>query len=322
MMERADAVSTNFRTLDLNLLRVFDAVMAERHLTRAAGQLAMTQPAVSNALRRLREALNDELLTRTPGGMKPTRKAEQLWPQVRAALDQLRQAMAPGDYDPQQHERTFHLAMADVTAATLMPTIVRGIEAGQVRANLRLTALTTRDPRALLEGGDIDMALGYFPATVMALAEQGQQATLRHQHLYESEYVCVMRQGHPLAAEGALTLDAYCAAHHLLVSFSGRAQGYVDEALAALKRSRRVVLTVNQFSSASRVVAESDLLTVQPGTFVLASGYGDRLVARPLPLRVAPVRVEAVWHARVEQDGAHRWLRERIFEAAASAMAA
>ena len=124
----------NFRTLDLNLLRVFDEVMAERNLTRAAEKLALTQPAVSNALRRLREAVGDELLVRRGQGVEPTPRALALWPTVRQALAQLRQTLAPGAFEPASATNTFVLTMADVMGATLIPSLTgivqRGIERG------------------------------------------------------------------------------------------------------------------------------------------------------------------------------------------------
>src|SRR5256885_16602641 len=110
----------NFRTLDLNLLRVFDEVMAERSLTRAAHKLAITQPAVSNALRRLREALGDELLVRQGQGVEPTPRALALWPVIREALQQLQDTLTPGEFHPSTATATFVLAMADATAATLI----------------------------------------------------------------------------------------------------------------------------------------------------------------------------------------------------------
>ncbi len=304
----------NFKTLDLNLLRVFDAVMAERNLTRAATRLALTQPAVSNALRRFKESVGEELLTRATHGVVPTPFAEKLWPQVRAALDQLRSALDPGDFDPQRDAVSFRLAMADATAAVLLPPLIDHIEAQQALVNLRVIPLTTRDPRALVERGEIDVAVGYFPEAIAELATQGAQGALRHQRLNESEYVCVMRRGHPLA-EGELTLDAFCQAHHLLVSFSGRPHGFVDQALASLNRTRRIVLTVNQFFTAGRVVARSDLLTVLPASFVVATGYQSQLVERPLPMPMARIHVEAMWHMRHDRVSAHQWLRERLVDA-------
>ncbi len=308
-------MSLNFRTLDLNLLRVFDAVMAEGSLTRAGAALAMTQPAVSHALRRLREAVGEDLFVRVAHGVRPTVRAESLWPQVRAALGQLRQALAPGDFDPRRDAVQLRLAMADATAALLAPPLVSRIESEQLRVNLRLQPLTTRNPRQLIDSGDTDIAVGFFPELVTTIVAQGPDSHLLHERLYDTRYVCVMRKGHPLAKQ-ALTLHAYVNAGHLLVSFSGRPQGYVDQALAALGRQRRIVLTVNQFFTAGRVVARSDLLTVLPAGFVEATGYGAELATLELPLALGAVHVEMIWHLRRDADPAHRWLRAAVKAAA------
>ena len=305
----------NFRTLDLNLLRVFDAVMAEGSLTRAADRLALTQPAASHALKRLRTAVGEDLFVRTAFGMRPTAHAESLWPAVRGALAQLQGALSPPTFDPQADAANFRLAMADSTATMLMPGLVSAIEASRALANIRVLPLTTRDPRRLVEDDDADCAIGYFPTAIADIVAQGRDAMLRHRRLYTTEYVCVMRADHPLA-EGGLTLDAFVAAQHLLVSFSGRPHGFVDEALLALGRNRRIVLTVNQFATAGIVVAKSDLLTVLPREFLPATGVGHRLVQRPLPLSLASVSVEMVWHLRRDDDPAHAWLRDRLVEAA------
>jgi DNA-binding transcriptional LysR family regulator len=163
--------------------------------------------------------------------------------------------------------------------------------------------------------------LGYFPpvlADLTARAQAGEAVAFSHVRLYDGEYVCVMRKGHPLA-KGTLTLDRFCAARHMLVSFSGRPFGFIDEALASRGRKRQVVLTVNQFFTAGRVVANSNLLTVLPRHFVSVTGIADQLVLRPLPFEVAPVHVDAVWHQRSEQQGAHRWLRQAVSRAAVAA---
>jgi DNA-binding transcriptional LysR family regulator len=313
-------MSVNFRTLDLNLLRVFDAVMAEGSLTRAAGTLAMTQPAVSHALRRLREAVGEELFVRVAHGVRPTPRAEVLWPQVRQALAQLRQVLAPGDFDPKRDSVQLRLAMADATAAVLAPPLVAGIEAERLQVNLRMLPLTTRDPRRLIEGGDADLAVGYFPELITTIVAQGPDSHLHRARLYDTRYVCVMRKGHPLAGK-PLTLDDYTQANHLLVSFSGRPRGYVDQALAALGRQRRVLLAVNQFFAAGRVVARSDLLTVLPEGFVEATGYSHELVTRELPLALEPVHIDMIWHLRHDADAPHRWLREAVAAAARRAAA-
>jgi DNA-binding transcriptional LysR family regulator len=154
-------------------------------------------------------------------------------------------------------------------------------------------------------------------ADLTARNQTGDAVSYAHQRVYDGEYVCLMRKNHPLAA-GPLTLDQYCAARHLLVSFSGRPYGFTDEALAALGRERRIVLTVNQFFTAGRVVANSDLLTVLPLHFFGVTGLEGTLVWRPLPLQLPTVHVDALWHVRRAGGAAQRWLRDVVARAAAA----
>ena len=298
-------IPTSFRTLDLNLLRVFDEVMAERSLTRAAHNLSLTQPAVSNALRRLRDALDDELVRRHGHGIEPTPRALALWPSVREALRQLQAAIVPSHFVPDQASNTFVLAMADATAAELMGGLARRMELQAPNTSLRVLPLTTRDPRHLLGEETADIALGYFPAVLADLtarAQAGEAVTFEHQRLYSGEYVCVMRKGHALAHQP-------------------RPYGFVDEALASLGQQRRIVLTVNQFFTAGRVVVNSDLLTVLPRHFVPTTGMAKELVLHDLPFDVPPVQVHAVWHRKRQHDTAHQWLRTQLLQVAQQAFA-
>jgi DNA-binding transcriptional LysR family regulator len=300
----------SFLTLDLNLLRVFDAVMTEQNLTRAAGHLAMTQPAVSNAIKRLRESLGDELLIRTAYGVKPTPRAEALWPAVRQALASLEAAVAPENFDVSTTHATFRMAMADATAAMWLPSLMRSIEREAPGVNIRMVPLTTREPRPMLLRGDIDLAVGFFPGVAAQLSSE-TSSPIRHERLYSGTYVCVMRKQHPLA-QSELTLDAYCSANHLLVSFSGRAHGLVDEALAQIGRERRIILTVNQFFTAGRVVANSDLITVLPKHLIASTGMTEALVWRELPFALPPVHLDMLWHERDARSPAHKWLRRHL----------
>jgi DNA-binding transcriptional LysR family regulator len=302
------------RTFDLNLLKVFDAVMAERSLTRAATELRLTQPAVSNALRRLRETLGDELLVRRGRTLEPTPRGQELWPAVREALQTLQGSLLPKVFEPSQARDTFVLTLADATAAELMPGLVRALAERAPGVSLRVVPLTTRDPRRVLDEGGADLAIGHFPAVLTDLtarAQAGAPPTFLHHRLFVSDYVCVMRRAHPLA-QGELTIDRFCAANHLLVSFSGRAYGFIDEALQSLQRKRRVVLTVNQFFTAGKVVVQSDLLTVLPRHFVNVTGFAEQLVIRELPFTVAPIQVDALWHQRLDSASGHAWLRQQV----------
>lgn len=313
--------SATLRTLDLNLLKVFDVVMSERSLTRAAHHLALTQPAVSNALRRLRDVLGDDLLVRKGRNLEPTPRAQELWPAVRDVLQRLQTALAPSVFEPATASTTFVLTMADATAAELMPPLVGLITAHAPGISLRVVPLTTRDPRRLLDEGHADLAIGNFPAVMTDLtarAQAGETVSFLHHRLFQGDYVCVMRKGHPLA-KGAFTLGRFCAARHMLVSFSGRAYGFIDEALAALGHSRRVVLTVNQFFTAGKVVVHSDLLTVLPRHFVNVTGFAEQLVLRELPFAAPVIRIDALWHQRQDGSSAHAWLRAQVAGLAAQA---
>ncbi|MDO4232692.1 MAG: LysR family transcriptional regulator [Lautropia sp.] len=318
MMQRSGCMGgarVDFQNFDLNLLRVFDEVMAERNISRAARNLAMTQPAASNALRRLREALGDELLVRSGRGVEPTTFALAIWPDVRVALNALRNVVSPKSFDPQRSRETYVIAMADATAALLVPPLLDRMQREAPNATLRLRPLTTRDPLPLLENDELHLAIGHFPGAVADVIlremQEDRPDTFGHQEIYEGQYVCVMREGHPLG-EGPLTLDDYCNARHLLVSYSGRPFGFVDEALAARQRTRRIVLTLNQFFTAAQVALQSDLLTVLPLDFIPATGIAERLSWQPLPVAMPSMRIDMVWHRRQEQLPSHRWLRKLV----------
>ena len=309
----------SFLTLDLNLLRVFDAVMTEQNLTRAAQRLAMTQPAVSNAVKRLRDSLGDDLLIRTAHGVKPTARAESLWPAVRRALAELEEAVAPRSFELDKAHATFRMAMADATAALILPPLVRVIEQDAPGIDVRMVPLTTREPRPLLLRGDVELAIGFFPGVVAQL--QGSTETpIRHERLYSGRYVAVMRKHHPLAKQ-ALTLDRYCEANHLLVSFSGRARGLVDDALASLGRERRILLTVNQFFTAGQVVAASDLVMVIPKHLINATGMSEALIHQDLPFGLPEVHIDMLWHERDGRNPGHQWLRDQVRRSSQQTMA-
>lgn len=166
----------NFRTLDLNLLRVFDVVMVERNVTRAAERLAMTQPAVSNALRRLREAIGEELFVPGSTGVTPSPHAMAPWPAVRDALTSLRELLDPQGFDPAHDERRFTLAMADATAAAILPRLLADFERQRSRVSLQVEPLATRDPRTLLERGAVGAAIGFSPTLRARLQRRSAQA--------------------------------------------------------------------------------------------------------------------------------------------------
>jgi DNA-binding transcriptional LysR family regulator len=304
----------NFQTFDLNLLRIFDAVMTEQNITRAAERLSTTQPAVSNALKRLREAVGDDILVRTSRGMKPTARAEEIWPAVRSALTMVEGALAPERFELANTKASFRLAMADSTATLLLPQVMERIRKDAPEVDIRLVPLTGRDPRPILMNAEADLAIGSFPGVVPQLRDGQQKGlSLHHQRLYSGEPVCIMRRAHPLADE-ELTIDRYCESLHVLVSFSGNPLGPADDLLAGLGRSRRVALTVNQFATVFHMVARSDLLSIVPRHLTEAYSGAENLIVKTLPFQLPMVYVDMLWHERDMLRPAHKWLRETIMQ--------
>lgn len=180
----------HYEQIDLNLLTIFEAVMTELNVSRAAERLNMTQPAVSHALRRLRLITNDELFIKVPSGVSPTPKALELWEPIRDGLLQIRQALSPVVFEPATASQTFTLSMADYTATLLLPKLLPTLEQTAPLINLRIVPNTNINAASLLEQSEVDIALGRFFRP---------SSRLRVQDLMSDRYVCIMRRGHPLA---------------------------------------------------------------------------------------------------------------------------
>jgi DNA-binding transcriptional LysR family regulator len=288
--------------LDLNLLTVFDAVMTERHVTRSAERLHTTQPAVSNALRRLRDQLGDELFLKVPGGVRPTARAEAIWPSIRQSLADIQSTLSPAQAAPATFAGTATLSLSDYAAALLLPRLVPAVEAEAPGLTLRVLPNLHVHSTTAVETGQSDLALGVFGAAKPGMSVE----TVR-----EERYVCIMRKGHALS-RGRLTPKKLAGANHLLVTPSGEATGIVDRLLAEHGLSRRVALTVNQFLLAPRIVADSSLIAVLAESAVTLSGAAPRLHVAPVPLPLPNLRLQMLWHHRTSRDSSLAWLRARI----------
>ena len=290
--------------IDLNLLTIFEAVMTELNVSRAAERLNLTQPAVSHALRRLRRITNDKLFTKVPSGVSPTQKALELWEPIRDGLLQIRQALTPTAFDPSTSAQTFTLSMADYTAALMLPKLLPILEQTAPGIDLRIIPNTNINAVSLLEQSEIDLAFGRF-------FRPG--ARLRVQEVMRDRYVCIMHQGHPLARK-RLTLKQYVNAKHLLVSLTGEATGLIDEQLREQGLKRRVMLTVNQFTLVPELVATSDSIAAIPQRILSKSAYASQLHIAELPVEMAIAELQMMWHERKQRDPAHEWLRSLMIE--------
>jgi DNA-binding transcriptional LysR family regulator len=294
----------NYEQLDLNLLNVFNAVMTELNVTRAAQRLHMTQPAVSNALNRLRHLLDDELFVKVPSGVKPTSKAIKIWHPIRDALTQIRQTLEPRNFSPATASTTFTIAMNDFTANVILPRLITIIEQVAPFVDLRTIPTTNINAAMLLEQAEIDIAIGVFPSV---------SSRLRSHTLFTSSFACVMRRNHPLVDQ-KLTLDSYIQAKHLLVTLTGESTGMIEPMLQELGLQRRIMLTVNQFAVAPQLIACSDLIAVLPTRIVEKSGLLEQLHLAPLPIEITPSILKMMWHERNHLESAQEWLRSCLLE--------
>ncbi len=293
----------NLAGIDLNLLLVFDAIMRERHVTRAGDLIGLSQPAVSNALNRLRHHLKDDLFIRSSKGMRPTARALELSGPIRASLENLAEALEPVSFDPQTARHSFAIGTNDYCVSTIIPDLVARIEQEAPGVNLRLMSSAGRTFE-MLDSQQIDFGVSTF-----GVIPDRFESRL----LLEDEYVLVHRNGHPLANQ-EITLDRYLAARHLVVSPSGQAEGFVDEALTKEGLTRQVAMVVNSFASAPAIVAQSDLLLAVPRHIAHIFCPKYDLIIRPSLYPGPPEysSITLVWHSRLSHHPAYAWMREML----------
>jgi len=287
--------------IDLNLLRVFDVVMSERSVTRAARVLHMTQPAVSNAVARLRHILADDVFIKGVGGITPTAKSEMIWPSIRASLRQISVVLDSSEFDPNTSATSFRLAMSDYVAFQVIRPMFSRIQRSAPNVSLHIRPHYKADTVSLLERGEIDLAAGVFPY----LSSHIRRATLQ-----TLEYEVAMRKDHPLAS-GDLTLERFLSARHLAMSVGGAAS-LIDDQLTEMGLSREIALTVNQFTIAPAILSETDLICVMPPQSVINTPYRSVLTLRKSPVQFQTRQITSIWHPRNELVASHMWLRAMI----------
>ncbi len=291
--------------IDLNLLVAFDALMAERSVTRAGARIGRTQPAMSAALSRLRALLRDELFVRGPAGLQPTPRALDLAEPLGRALADIQRALEfTQAFDPRSSAAAVTLGLSEHPAFVLLPRLVERLREVAPAITLRVRSFTARDDAvAMLDAGEADLAIGVSPS-----AASGRILT---RPLFEERFVCIVRRGHAVAG-GPLDLKAFLGLSHLLVSPEGDRFGYVDAALAKQGLKRRLALTLPQLYAVPILVARSDMIATVMGRVVAASGQADALCVLDPPLELDPVPFVMSWHRRNDAHPAQRWFRDCV----------
>jgi DNA-binding transcriptional LysR family regulator len=291
--------------VDLNLLVALDALLEERNVTRAAQRLGLTQSAMSHVLRRLRALFDDPLFVRTPRGMLPTPRAQQLATPVRQILTDIDKTIHNKlQFDPMVEQRTFTIVMSDYVEFVLLPPLLAHLSKSASGINISVR-VAIQDVERALEDGRVDLVIGRF--------DQEMRSVYR-QRLFEEEFVCVVRASHPVVKR-SLTLDHYVNLPHLLVSPRGiKAGGIVDDELAKLGKQRRIALSVPHFLIAPHVIASSDLILTMVAR--MARAYASLLPLRIVtpPIKMPGFTLNQFWHERQHHDPGHTWLRGVLVE--------
>lgn len=296
----------NLRSLDLNLLVVFDAVFKERNITKAGAKIGLSQSSVSNALTRLRGHLNDELFLRGPRSMLPTPRAFELAEAIHETLSALEKSLDQKEFDPKIAARTFTIAAVDYFSVVLAPKLAQYLERNAPRIDIRILPAAL-DPQELLDKGEADFAAGVF---------EDIPDRFDSQILLEDTIGCVVRADHKLATSG-LALEQYVASDHLMVSANGVARSFVDVDLKKLGLKRRIAMTISSFSLAPAILASSNLVLTAPQKVI--QSY-DRSMFKFLPCPVSsPMRlrhIDLIWHKRMSVHPAQAWFKNAITEIA------
>ena len=303
--------------VDLNLLVYLDALLRERNVTQAANQLNLSQPAMSNGLRRLRDLFDDPLLVRTSEGMTPTERALELEPVVREVLSKIDQAVQPrSDFDPANAHRVFRIMASDYAESTLFPSVL-----GKLRTlapGLTLDIMTPSDVSFLdVERGKVDMVINRFDSMPQSF----------HQiHLWNDSFTCVLSPENPVLKD--FTLENYLKANHVWVSKTGmgvgvgvnpddvQRLGWVDVALNKLGKKRQIRVFTRHYQAAMTLAEQNDLIVTLPTRAAQLKRDNPRVVLREPPLDIPPLELKMAWSPLLQHNPANKWLRKLIADTA------
>lgn len=295
--------------VDVHLLACLDALVSEAHVTRAAERMNMSQPAMSNALGRLRDLFTDPLLVRTANGMSPTERAEEIVNDLRPAIRTIDALLtSSGPFVPAQAALTFNIMTSDYGALMVLPNLMANLqrEAPKVRIGIRYAR--PLQMREQLENGDTGVVLGFYQDV-----QEGLYSSVVH-----SDYIaCIARKGRFGAADEIPTLDAYMSSKHAYFAGAGTdvvstIERMVDQTLLEQGLRRDIALRIANVMVLPHVVAQSDLLAALPRLGAERLSAGLPISIHPLPIKVPEFKLAMIWHERTHQDPAHKWLRSAI----------
>ena len=293
------------RQIDLNLLVIFNQLLLDRRVSTTADKLGLSQPAVSNALKRLRTLLKDELFVRTAKGMEPTPYAMHLVEPIGYALGTLQNALNQRDsFDPATSQRTFTLGLTDIGEIYFMPTLMETLS--RVAPHIKISTLRhhTGHLGEDMAAGTVDIAVGLLPNLTTGFFQR---------RLFKQRYVCVFRQGHPLA-DTPISMAQYKSLSHVGVTSANTGHSEVDAWLQRKGIERQIQLHVPHFVAVGHILQSSDLIATVPERFADKCAGPFQLETSPLPFKLPDIAINLFWHAKYNREPANMWLRQRMVD--------
>lgn len=308
----------NLKNVDLNLLVYLDALLSTKNVTQAAESMGISQPAMSNGLRRLRELFADPLLIRTKEGMSPTERAEELQPLIRQIVASVESAVEPDKgFDPAVADRVFRLSVSDYSEGTLMPPLLRKMDS--IAPNITLDILTPSDVSYKdVEGGNVDLVINRF---------DDLPQSFHYRTVWRDSFSCMVSTQNPIRHN--FNLESYLQARHVWVSKTGmgigvgvepsavQQLGWVDDALARLGEKRRIRLYTRHYQAAMQLAELHNLVITLPSKSARLQKNNPNLIILPPPFEIPEIELKMAWSPLQQHNPAHQWLRGLIADVAA-----
>lgn len=292
----------NINNLDLNLLKALDALLDEKNVTRAANKLALTQPAVSSMLNRLRDRFDDPLFVRAPYGMVPTNRALALAAPLKKILSEIESLVQTPVFDPSSLEITFRIAATDNGMHCVGVPFALALNQVAPNVKVALMSIQGRNVESMLTNGELDL---------MIVGEPTVPVNLRSKVIHKENYVCMMRENHPLAAE-EMDLDTFCSINQVLVSYDGGGfSGATDIALEKIGKKRNVIMSISSFLLLADILKTTDWIAVAPH-HLLTEHSG--IIAKTPPLEIGGYNKLMAWHERTHHDPIQQWMRDFLLK--------
>lgn len=299
----------NLRSLDLNLLLVFDAIYTERSISRAARRLSLSQPAVSNALGRLRDRLGDPLFERNAQGMSPTPRAKVLKEPIHQALDILERGLRNDDkFDYASSEREFVIAVEDYGETVILPRLVDWLASTAPNIRVTIRPESSASLKEAMREGSVDFALDYFTLTSEGFVNRC---------VLKETLLTLARQDHPYIGE-RLSLESFLEQRHVVIAPRGRVTPMIDRTLSRQGLQRKIALVVPHFLSMPTVVQTSNIIGTLPRRMAYHFAESFRLRVHAVPVKTPAFPVHLIWHESFDNDPGHQWLRNHLIGLCAS----